>query len=55
MKYCVMQRIEGYTFIDLYPHFINAEGMLDTMYSNDGLHLMGGGYLLETSDLSKGI
>ena len=37
---------EGYTFIDLYPHFINAEGMLDTMYSNDGLHLMGGGYLL---------
>ena len=37
---------EGYTFIDLYPHFINAEGKLDTMYSNDGLHLMGGGYLL---------
>lgn len=35
-----------YTFIDLYSAFCNKEGKLDTKYSNDGLHLLGEGYLL---------
>lgn len=36
----------GYTFINLYPSFVNSEGLLDTAYTNDGLHLLGQGYLL---------
>lgn len=35
----------GLTFIDLYPQFQDAEGKLDTLYTNDGLHLLGTGYL----------
>lgn len=35
----------GLTFIDLYPRFQNAEGKLDTLYTNDGLHLLGAGYV----------
>jgi len=35
----------GLTFIDLYPQFQNAEGKLDTLYTNDGLHLLGPGYV----------
>jgi lysophospholipase L1-like esterase len=35
----------GLTFIDLYPQFQDAEGKLDTLYTNDGLHLLGPGYL----------
>jgi lysophospholipase L1-like esterase len=35
-----------YRFIDLYSAFCNDEGKLDTRYSNDGLHLLGEGYLL---------
>jgi lysophospholipase L1-like esterase len=33
------------TFIDLYPHFLDEEGKLSRKYTNDGLHLMGEGYL----------
>jgi len=36
----------GFTFINLYPYFINQQGKLDVKYSNDGLHLLGVGYLL---------
>lgn len=36
---------EGLTYIDLFPSFVNAEGYLNARYSNDGLHLMGDGYL----------
>ncbi|MGB4774568.1 MAG: family 20 glycosylhydrolase, partial [Daejeonella sp.] len=36
----------GYTFINLYPFFCNKQGKLDEKYSNDGLHLLGEGYLL---------
>lgn len=36
----------GYTYIDLYPSFCDANGRLDALYTNDGLHLMGEGYLL---------
>lgn len=37
----------GYTYIDLYTHFI-APGTqsLDKKYTNDGLHLLGPGYLV---------
>ena len=33
-------------FIDLYPHFLDDQGRLDEKYTNDGLHLMGSGYML---------
>ncbi len=32
-------------YVDLYNHFINAEGKLDEKYTNDGLHLLGEGYV----------
>ena len=35
-----------YSYIDLYPFFCNKQGRLDVKYSNDGLHLLGEGYLL---------
>ena len=35
-----------YQFIDLFTHFKNADGKLDTAYTNDGLHLTGKGYML---------
>lgn len=35
----------GATFIDLYPHFVDENGKLDAKYTNDGLHLLGNGYL----------
>ncbi|MFW5707709.1 MAG: GDSL-type esterase/lipase family protein [Bacteroidota bacterium] len=34
------------TFIDLYPHFLDEQGKLSSAYTNDGLHLMGEGYVL---------
>ncbi len=37
---------EGVTYIDLYSHFIDkATGKMNTAYTNDGLHLLGKGYL----------
>jgi len=41
----------GLTFIDLYSQFQNAEGKLDTLYTNDGLHLLGAGYIKWTEIL----
>lgn len=35
-----------YTFIDLYPSFCNSDHKLDTLYTNDGLHQKGPGYML---------
>jgi hypothetical protein len=35
-----------YIFIDLHTSFCDAEGKLDARYTNDGLHLLGEGYLL---------
>lgn len=37
---------KGYTFINLYPSFLNTKGQLSERYTNDGLHLKGEGYLL---------
>lgn len=33
-----------YTFVDLYPKFIDKENRLDVKYTNDGLHLNAAGY-----------
>jgi len=35
-----------YTFINLYPYYCNAQQKLDTLYTNDGLHQKGPGYML---------
>ena len=45
---------EQVTYLDLYPHFVDeSTGKLARKYSNDGLHLLGAGYLL-WRDLIKG-
>ena len=36
----------GFTFINLYSFFTNQQGKMDVQYSNDGLHVLGEGYLL---------
>lgn len=40
-------------FIDLHSEFINAEGKLDTIYTNDGLHINGDGYMHWKNQISK--
>ena len=37
---------KGVTYIDLWPALANADGLLDSRYTNDGLHLVGEGYLV---------
>jgi lysophospholipase L1-like esterase len=34
------------TWIDLYPHFLDADGSIADRFSNDELHLFGSGYLV---------
>ena len=41
-----MAEEEGVEYLDLYSHFANEEGKLNSAYSNDGLHINGDGYLL---------
>lgn len=36
----------GVTFINLYPFFVGENGKMKPEYTNDGLHLMGGAYLI---------
>lgn len=36
----------GVTFINLYPLFVGENGKMKSEYTNDGLHLMGGAYLI---------
>lgn len=36
----------GVTFINLYPLFVGENGQMKPEYTNDGLHLMGGAYLI---------
>lgn len=38
--------IHNYNFIDLYPAFCDNTQKLDTLYTNDGLHQKGAGYIL---------
>lgn len=33
------------TFVNLYDEFLDKEGKLDAKYTNDGLHLIGAGYI----------
>lgn len=35
-----------YSYVDLHSPFINATGKMDERYTNDGLHLVGEGYML---------
>ncbi len=37
---------ESAKYIDLFCHFVNDEGKMDLKYTNDGLHLLGKGYIL---------
>lgn len=39
-----MARRQGVTFINLYPLFVDDEGLLKKEFTNDGLHLMGAAY-----------
>ncbi len=42
------------TYINLYPHFIDSEtGKMSLEFSNDGLHLLGPGYLLWAQLIKK--
>lgn len=36
----------GVTFINLYPLFVGEDGKMKPEYTNDGLHLIGGAYLI---------
>lgn len=37
---------KGITYIDLWSVLADADGLLDSRYTNDGLHLVGAGYLV---------
>lgn len=37
---------EGFTWIDLYSRFADSDGHMHRHLTNDGLHLLGPGYLL---------
>lgn len=37
---------EGFTYIDLYSRFVDADGHMRRELTNDGLHLLGEGYLV---------
>lgn len=41
-----MTKRQGITWINLYPHFTDADGNLRQDLTNDGLHLLGPGYLI---------
>jgi len=41
----VLAREFEYPFIDLYPAFLDTDGSIMDVYSNDQLHLLGAGYL----------
>ncbi len=45
---------DGVTYIDLYSKFLDSEGRLDKKYTNDGLHLLGEGYILWVKILKEG-
>jgi len=41
-----MAEDHGLSYVDLYTNFVNSAGKLDTIYTNDGLHINGAGYQL---------
>jgi lysophospholipase L1-like esterase len=48
-----LQKEEGITVIDLYPHFLNDQNKLDKKYTLDGLHLNAEGYKVWAGVLQK--
>ena len=46
-------RRQGVTWIDLYPLFVDESGHLKAELTNDGLHLMGPGYLIWRDAIKK--
>ena len=44
---------QGVTWIDLYPLFVDDNGHLKAELTNDGLHLMGPGYLIWRDAIKK--
>jgi len=42
-------------YMDIFSHLINADGQLDEKYSNDGVHLLGLGYLVWKQTIEKNI
>lgn len=46
-------RRQGVTWIDLYPLFVDDYGRLKAELTNDGLHLMGPGYLIWRDAIKK--
>jgi lysophospholipase L1-like esterase len=45
-KLNVAAKPHQFTYLDVYNSFLSADGKLDKRYTNDGLHLMGEGYML---------
>lgn len=43
----------GVTYLDVYSVLVDDKGMLDKRYTNDGLHLMGEGYLAWKEAIAK--
>lgn len=41
-----MTEEEQVQYIDLFSHFVDSDGQMQKQYTNDGLHLLGKGYLL---------
>jgi hexosaminidase len=48
-----MSAENGLVYVDLFASFANSEGKLDSLYTNDGLHLNGAGYQLWKSIVEK--
>lgn len=44
---------KGVTFIDIYPTFVDEKGSLRAEYTNEGLHLLGEGYLVWKRAIEK--
>ncbi len=44
-RLAAMAEEKGFTWIDLYPHFMDSEGHMRKEFTNDGLHLLGPGYI----------
>ncbi|MEG1700618.1 MAG: GDSL-type esterase/lipase family protein [Alistipes sp.] len=49
-KICLEKEV---LYLDLYKVLVDNKGMLDKRYSNDGLHLMGSGYLAWKTAIEK--
>ncbi|MDR1199275.1 MAG: GDSL-type esterase/lipase family protein [Prevotellaceae bacterium] len=45
--------LKGITFVDVYSKLVDENGKLNREYTNDGLHLMGAGYLLWKEFIEK--